>query len=522
MVEDVLLNDMQQRGVSVLRSSPFVTYSPSSLSTATEVTYTCAKTGKPKTICSQYLVGCDGARSRVRKAIPGVTMKGTPSEAPWGVLDGVIETQFPDLWSKVVIHSETKGTILCIPRERGMTRLYIELNPKSAESLSSEEATQDFVIRRAQEIIAPYTLTWSSIGQSTLHADLRYKSKQSISEWFSVYKVGQRVASDFTDCTGRVFLAGDVRHLVHLDLFTMLTIEQAAHTHSPKAAQGMNTSMHDTFNLSWKLNLSLRHLSKPLLLETYISERRKIAQDLVNFDVSHAAAFATGDEKLLAQNFSSNIAFISGAGVQYNANILNQPCPDERGQLQPGALLTPALVTRYIDSNPTSLQLDIPLLSQFRLFFFVPSLKRTTQWLQTTTTYLTSPATSLLARASALAEQSYAEMNTSETEADVYQQLQRYTAVSRLYTPAVVTTAQQAEVEIADLPVGLRRSAWTVYLDDIGACTEKWLGGLGEGEVAVVIVRPDGYVGAIRRWDGDGGNEAAKWVDDYFGGFLEA
>jgi hypothetical protein len=92
-------------------------------------------------------------------------MEGEPSKAPWGVLDGVVTTDFPDLWSKVVIHSETKGTILCIPRERNMTRLYIELNAGFEEYFDTEEERRDFVIRRAQEIIAPYTLEWESIGK---------------------------------------------------------------------------------------------------------------------------------------------------------------------------------------------------------------------------------------------------------------------------------------------------------------------------------------------------------------------
>jgi hypothetical protein len=85
-------------------------------------------------------------------------------KAPWGVLDGLISTDFPDLWSKVVIHSETKGTILCIPRERNMTRLYIELNSGFEESLVTEDERREFVIRRAKEIIAPYTLDWESVG----------------------------------------------------------------------------------------------------------------------------------------------------------------------------------------------------------------------------------------------------------------------------------------------------------------------------------------------------------------------
>ena len=166
MVEDVLLDDMHQRGIEVIRSAPFITYnSQADVAEPLEITYNSPKSGRPTSMRSKYLIGCDGAHSKVRKAMPGSAMDGEPSKAPWGVLDGVIETDFPDLWSKVVIHSETKGTILCIPRERNMTRLYIELNPRLEEAMGSEQATQDFVMRRAQEIIAPYQLKWSSIGE---------------------------------------------------------------------------------------------------------------------------------------------------------------------------------------------------------------------------------------------------------------------------------------------------------------------------------------------------------------------
>jgi phenol 2-monooxygenase len=174
MVEEVLLNDMSQRGIEVSRSSPFVTYTAkSSTAGPLEITYIDHKTGRPATLKSKYLVGCDGAHSKVRKAIPGLVMEGQPSKAPWGVLDGVIATDFPDLWSKVVIHSETKGTILCIPRERNMTRLYIELNEGFEETLTTEKQRRDFVITRAQEIIAPYKLEWESVGMFYLQSRYR-------------------------------------------------------------------------------------------------------------------------------------------------------------------------------------------------------------------------------------------------------------------------------------------------------------------------------------------------------------
>jgi phenol 2-monooxygenase (NADPH) len=80
---------------------------------------------------------------------------------------GVIETDFPDLWSKAVISSETGGSVLCIPRERNMTRLYIELHPNAApvSSEAPEAATEEFVMRRAKEIMSPFTLSWKTVGE---------------------------------------------------------------------------------------------------------------------------------------------------------------------------------------------------------------------------------------------------------------------------------------------------------------------------------------------------------------------
>ncbi|KPI38088.1 Phenol 2-monooxygenase [Cyphellophora attinorum] len=498
MVEDIFIDDMAERGVFVHRNLPFSTYTTTNDPDAPiSVTCTEAKSGKARTLRARYLVGSDGARSNVRKAMPNTSMEGEASRAPWGVLDGVIETDFPDLWSKVVIHSEEKGTILCIPRERNMTRLYIELNPRMEESMPSDAATQDFVIKRAQEIIAPYKLTWKSV------------------EWFSVYKVGQRVASRFTDDTNRVFITGD-----------------ASHTHSPKAAQGMNTSMHDTFNLSWKLNLAIRGLAKPSLLATFEAERRKIAVDLITFDFEHAASFAGGDEKALAENFSKNVGFISGAGVKYDPNVLNKPEAAPLGKLRAGNLLLPATATRYIDANPVDLELDIPMLGQFRLWAFTPDVHVAKAFLGKLYTHLTS-SSSVLGRASIAADQSYEELNVQRPESEEFVQPQRYYTVSRLATYALVTTMPKKDIEIADLPDPLQKSRWTFYIDDIRSestkqpegVTEKWIGKLKDGEVGFVNVRPDGYVGTVSRWNvnTEGSAESAMaWFDDYYGGFLEA
>ncbi|EXJ78900.1 hypothetical protein A1O3_08400 [Capronia epimyces CBS 606.96] len=492
MVEEIFINEMKERGVEVSRSSPFITYGTKPEADG-PIEVVCGDgCGTTKSIKTRYLVGCDGAHSKVRKAIPGAEMQGEASRAPWGVLDGVIDTDFPDLWSKVVIHSEAAGTVLCIPRERNMTRLYIELDHGIQAAMPSDAATQEFVMKKAQEILAPYTLTWKRI------------------EWFSVYKVGQRVANHFSDESERVFIAGD-----------------AAHTHSPKAAQGMNTSMHDAFNLAWKLNLAVRNLAAPSLLSTYQQERGKIAQDLINFDFEHANAFAAGDPEALAENFSKNMAFISGVGVKYHPNVLNVPEKLPQGRLRAGELLPPSKVSRYIDANPVDVELDIPMLGQFRIYLFVPDVHTASRFLNDLCTHVVS-ANSVLGRASAAAAISYAKMKISPTESDLFVQPQRYTPFSSLFTFALVTTMPKDEVEIGHLPPLLQDSRWTFYMDDVveqgQTCTQKWLGELHDQQVAIVNVRPDGYVGNVSRWnfnDDDASTAASTWLDSYYGGFLQ-
>lgn len=101
--------------------------------------------------------------------------------------------------------------------------------------------------------------------------------------WWSVYEIGQRICDRYDDVPAgetasmlpRVFIAGD-----------------ACHTHSPKAGQGMNFSMQDTFKLGWKLAAVLCRQCDPALLHTYSAERQVVAQELIDFDREWAKMFS--------------------------------------------------------------------------------------------------------------------------------------------------------------------------------------------------------------------------------------
>ncbi|MDH4390887.1 MAG: FAD-binding monooxygenase [Aquabacterium sp.] len=239
------------------------------------VTLRDAATGTGSTVRARYVVGCDGARSRVRDAI-GAVPRGDFANHAWGVVDMLAVTDFPDIRLKAAIQSADAGNILLIPREGGyLVRLYVDLGEIDANDPDGREAfrdkhTQASVIATAQRVLRPYTLDVKSVV------------------WFAVYQVGQRVTDRFDDVPAgqaadgpttrlpRVFIAGD-----------------ACHTHSAKAGQGMNVSMQDAFNLGWKLAAVLDGRASPALLQTYSAERQAIAQGLIDFDRAWSKTMAS-------------------------------------------------------------------------------------------------------------------------------------------------------------------------------------------------------------------------------------
>ncbi|KAF9218456.1 hypothetical protein BS17DRAFT_720716, partial [Gyrodon lividus] len=90
-------------------------------------------------------------------------------------------------------------------------------------------------------------------------AKVQLKDLKSISEFRPNVRMVDKLS------VGRVFVAGD-----------------AAHVHSPTGGQGLNSSVQDTFNLAWKIALVYKGLSPPSLLETYSTERIPVIAQMLN------------------------------------------------------------------------------------------------------------------------------------------------------------------------------------------------------------------------------------------------
>jgi phenol 2-monooxygenase len=259
--------------------------------------------GQTETVQARYVVGCDGARSNVRQAIGGA-LHGDSAHQAWGVMDVLAVTDFPDYRMKAIIQSASEGAILVLPREGGyLVRLYVELERLGDEERAADrKLSVEDIIAKAKRILKPYS----------------FDVKEVV--WYSIYEIGHRLTDTFDDVpagqigrrTPRVMLAGD-----------------ACHTHSPKAGQGMNVSMGDTFNLGWKLIAVLTGRAAPDLLHSYTAERRAVAKSLVDFDHRWSRIVGTRSEDDADQaaprfqrEFIANGEFTAGLTVCYEASAL--------------------------------------------------------------------------------------------------------------------------------------------------------------------------------------------------------
>lgn len=164
-VEDLLLKDIMERGVDVQRNVTFVDYVKDTKPEQNiEVICKPTHSEEKRVFATSYLIGCDGAHSNVRKSMSS-RMVGSSYDQVWGVIDGELDTDFLDIYTKTVIHSEEAGSCIILPRERGMTRMYVELKPELRDIASREELSQDFVLNIAREILE----VWISRTTLTLH-----------------------------------------------------------------------------------------------------------------------------------------------------------------------------------------------------------------------------------------------------------------------------------------------------------------------------------------------------------------
>ncbi|HNP35964.1 MAG TPA: FAD-binding monooxygenase [Woeseiaceae bacterium] len=306
--------------------------------------------GAERVVHAKYVVGADGAHSRVRASI-GCTMAGDRANHAWGVMDTLAVTDFPDIRTKCSIQSEA-GNILHIPREGGyLFRMYVDLGEVDRQGAHAvRETTLEEIIAKANQILHPYTLDVKNVA------------------WHSVYEVGHRLTDRFDNVPGeqvgsrtpRVFITGD-----------------ACHTHSAKAGQGMNVSMQDGFNLGWKLGHVLEGRSPERLLATYSAERQVVAKNLIDFDRQWSTLMATKPEDLadpseLEEFYVRTAEFPAGFMTEYAPSlVIGEATHQDRAEGFPiGKRFRSAIVNRVCDGNPIHLGHHARADGRWRIYVF--------------------------------------------------------------------------------------------------------------------------------------------------------
>lgn len=228
-------------------------------------------------IQSSYLIGADGARSFVRNHFK-IPFEITRPQIIWAVIDGIINTDFQKVPEIIVFQAETSD-VAWIPREGEIDRFYIRMDTK--------DFTLEESIDKINHAIRPHTLCFKKII------------------WFSQFSVKESVAEKFFvhDC---IFLAGD-----------------SCHIHSVNGGQGLNTGLADAFNLMWKLNRAINFKASKHLLYTYESERKPIAQSVIETSGKLVRSTKYSQSGTHAQDYIKIVerhsGNITGMGIRYGA-----------------------------------------------------------------------------------------------------------------------------------------------------------------------------------------------------------
>ncbi|KAF8555667.1 hypothetical protein OG21DRAFT_1410564 [Imleria badia] len=486
-IESIFLDSMKSHGVEVERSTMPIHIELSTdeaeladpTSHPVKVTLECLEEpdGEPheEIVHAKFVLGADGAHSWVRKTFD-ITMDGEQTDFIWGVVDMVPDTDFPDIRKKSLIHSNN-GSCLLVPREDERIRIYMQLadkdvlNPATGRVDKTKMGAKQ-LLEVAQMSLSPYSL-----------------NPTDGINWWTLYIIGQRVASKFS-VKDRVFIAGD-----------------ACHTHSPKAGQGMNASMNDAHNLAWKLALVIRGWAEMSLLPTYESERRKYAQDLIAFDKTFSTLFsgkpvtANNTDGVSHQQFLKAFqtfgGFSSGIGVHYGPSVaVTDAHQGLATNLIIGERVPPQKFVRGADAWPYELQDLLPSDFRYKLLVFTGDLGDALQQerIESLVKDLQRPESFLM---------KYASNKSSKSRFDII----------------TISKGKKEEFDFLKVPSVLRSHWSKVLIDDtdvtgsVGGRGYSYYGIADEG--AIVVVRPDGYVGTIAPLDG------AAEIDEYFARFMK-
>lgn len=272
---------------------------------------------------AQYLVGCDGGRSLVRKAA-GIEFPGWDPTTSFLIAE--VELAEEPQWG---IHHDAIGRHAFGKLEDGLVRVLV-----TEEHLPTSDAT----LRDLSEALIA---VWGT--DYGVHSPI----------WISRFTDMARQAAAYRE--RRVLLAGD-----------------AAHVHNPVGGQGLNLGVQDAVNLGWKLAQVVNQTSPDTVLDTYHAERHPVAARVLRDTLAQVALFRQDDHtKALGDTISELLSMdeprtrfaarMSGLGIHYDLGeghpLLGRRMPDLDLDTANGPL---RVFTLLHDARPVLLNLGEP------------------------------------------------------------------------------------------------------------------------------------------------------------------
>jgi len=199
------------------------------------VNVTVMQQGKPVHMRASFVVGCDGAHSKVRHVL-ALPFSGEQYEATFMLAD--IETNIAFRADEMQLCPSAFGPLAFFPMSADRRRIVATIAHAEGDA-PSLELVRKILLQRAPPGIEARSLYWSSY-----------------------FRIHRRHVAQMR--VGRIFLAGD-----------------AAHIHSPFGGQGMNTGLQDAWNLVWKLDLAVHGHGNERLLDSYSSERLPVIEGVL-------------------------------------------------------------------------------------------------------------------------------------------------------------------------------------------------------------------------------------------------
>lgn len=198
-------------------------------------------------IDAEYVVGCDGARSVVRKTIDA-TLQGTPIiqrvQSTYVRAPGLLALMGEPAWMTLSLNPRRCGTVVAIDgRENWLIHNHLNREDETFESVDRDGSIRAIL----------------GVGP-----DFEYEIL-SREDW-----VGRRLVADRFR-RGRAFICGD-----------------AAHLWMPYAGYGMNAGIADATNLAWLLAATLQGWADPAILDAYEAERLPITEQVSRFAMDMA------------------------------------------------------------------------------------------------------------------------------------------------------------------------------------------------------------------------------------------